>query len=129
LARVNAEADTDETVLRLSLDAKASVWVGDYSRGGRSRVIVKAADHDFKPDAKLTPFGILLPQYGEVYLYFTDSKVTSDFIVDCLQDCWTTLLPRFPQVTRLVLNLDNGPENHSRRTQFMQRITELVDHF
>ena len=90
---------------------------------------VKAADHDFKPDARLTPFGILLPQYGEVFLYLTDSKVTSDFIVDCLQDCWITLQARFPQVTRLVLNLDNGPENHSRRTQFMNRITEFVDEF
>jgi transposase len=28
-----------------------------------------------------------------------------------------------------VLNLDNGPENHSRRTQFMQRITEFADCF
>jgi hypothetical protein len=25
--------------------------------------------------------------------------------------------------------LDNGPENHSRRTQFMKRLTDLVDHF
>ena len=129
LARVNTVADADDTVLRLSLDAKASVLVGAFSRGGRSRVSVKAADHDFKPDAKLTPFGILLPQYGEVFLYLTDSRVTSDFIVDCLQDCWTTLQLRFPQVTRLVLNLDNGPENHSRRTQFMKRITALVDDF
>jgi len=126
---VNTAADADDTVLRLSLDAKASVLVGAFSRGGCSRVIVKAADHDFKPDAKLTPFGILLPQYGEVFLYLTDSKVTSDFIVDCLQNCWITLQSRFPQVTRLVLNLDNGPENHSRRTHFMNRITAFVDHF
>ena len=129
LAHVNTAADADDTVLRLSLDAKASVLIGDFSRGGRSRVTVKAADHDFKPDAKLTPFGILLPEYGEVFLYLTDSRVTSDFIVDCLQDCWTMLQARFPQVTRLVLNLDNGPENHSRRTQFMNRITEFVDEF
>jgi transposase len=33
----------------------------------------------------------------------------------------------FPQVKTLVLNLDNGPENHSRRTQFMQRLTDFVD--
>jgi len=129
LAHVNAQADADETVLRLSLDAKASIRVGDYSRGGRSRVIVKAADHDFKPDAKLTPFGILLPQCGAVYLYFTASKVTSDFMVDCLIDCWASLQGRFPHVKTLVLNLDNGPENHSRRTQFMQRITDMVDDF
>ena len=31
----------------------------------------------------------------------------------------------FCQAT-LVINLDNGPENHSRRTQFMQRIVEFA---
>jgi len=129
LAQVNAQADADATVLRLSLDAKATVWVGDYSRGGQSRVTVKAADHDFQPDAKLTPFGIFLPEHDELFLYFSASKLTSDFMVDCLIDCWTTLRERFPQVTTLVLNLDNGPENHSRRTQFMQRITAFVDDF
>ena len=116
-------------MLRLSLDAKASVWVGHYARGGQSRVVVKAADHDFQPDARLTPFGIFLPEYGEVYLYFTASKLTSDFMVDCLADCWASLRERFPQVKTLVLNLDNGPENHSRRTQFMQRLTDFVDAF
>jgi hypothetical protein len=88
---------------------------------------VYAADHDFNPGVKLTPLGILLPEYGEVYLYFTDSKPTSDFIVDCLTDCWRQISERFPQVTSLVLNLDNGPENHSRRTQFMYRLTHFVD--
>ena len=34
---------------------------------------------------------------------------------------------RFPTVHSLLLNLDNGPENHSRRTQFMKRLTDLVD--
>jgi transposase len=129
LRQVNAQADADETVLRLSLDAKASVWVGDYSRGGQARVIVKAADHDFQPMAKLIPFGIFLPQYDRLYLYFTASKLTSDFMVDCLGDCWRQLRQEFPQVKTLVLNLDNGPENHSRRTQFMQRMTQLVDSF
>ena len=28
-----------------------------------------------------------------------------------------------------MLNLDNGPENHSRRTQFMLRLTQFVDQF
>lgn len=98
LAHVNAEADADERVLRLSLDAKATVLIGDYSRGGRSRLVVKAADHDFQPEEKLTPFGIFLPQSHELYLYFTNSKVTSDFIVDCLQHFWLSQKDRFPQV-------------------------------
>ena len=129
LAQVHAQADADERILRLSLDAKATVLIGNYSRGGQSRLIIKAADHDFQPEEKLTPFGIYLPQHHELYLYFTNSKVTSDFIVDCLQHFWLTQKERFPQVTTLLLNLDNGPENHSRRTQFMQRITDFVDEF
>ena len=36
---------------------------------------------------------------------------------------------RFPAVSTLVINQDNGPENHSRRTQYMHRITQFVDHF
>ena len=129
MAQVNPAADADDSVLRLSLDAKATVLIGNYSRGGQSRLIVKAADHDFRPDGKLTPFGIYLPQYHELYLYFTTSKVTSDFIVDCLQAFWLSQKARFPQVDTLLLNLDNGPENNSRRTQFMHRITEFVDAF
>lgn len=65
--------------------------------------MVRAADHDFQPAAKLTPFGIFLPQYGELFLYFTTSRLTSDFIADCLSDCWSSLRERFPQVRTLVL--------------------------
>lgn len=130
LSAVNREADADETMLRLSCDAKAPVLIGLFARGGVSRVVVKGLDHDFHGKAdKVTPFGIYLPQYGELYLYFTHSKVTSDFIVDCLSDFWRTQRDRFPQVRTLVINQDNGPENHSRRTQFMQRISDFVDHF
>ncbi len=101
--------------------------VGLFSRGGRSRVVVKALDHDFKPEKKLTPFGIFLPDLDELYLYFTASRVMSDFIVDCLEACWQQIQGRVPQIRTLLLNLDNGPENHSRRTQFMKRMTDFAD--
>jgi transposase len=131
MQQVNEAADADETVLRLSCDAKATVQLGHFSRDGVNRVTVKALDHDFQhqPTEKVTPFGIYLPVTKELFLYFTQSKITSDFIVDCLTDCWEQLRERFPQVTTLVINQDNGPENHSRRTQFMQRIVHFVDHF
>lgn len=127
LAELHAQAQTDETVLRLSLDAKAAVTVGPFSRHGQSRLVIKAADHDFEAVETLTPFGIFLPDYDELYLYFTASHLTADFMVDCLTDFWAMVHDSFPQVTTLLLNLDNGPENHSRRTQFMQRLTDLVD--
>ena len=127
MARCHGAAQDDETVLRLSLDAKATVAVGLFSRGGRSRVAVKALDHDFKPEKKLTPFGIFLPGLDELFLYFTASRVTSDFIADCLSAFWHEVQARFPAVSTLLLNLDNGPENHSRRTQFMKRMTDFAD--
>lgn len=129
LHRVNKAADADESTLRLSLDAKDTIKIGEFCRNGVSRVVVKALDHDFHSDEKVTPFGIYLPQQGELFLYFTTSKVTSDFIVDCITDFWETNKDRFPTVSTLVLNQDNGPECHSRRTQFMKRITDFVDHF
>lgn len=129
LDEVHAVADDAETVLRVSMDAKATLPLGLFSRHGQTRVTVKALDHDFKPDETLTPYGIFLPHHDELYLYFTHSRVTSDFIVDCLRDCWLTIRDRFPQVETVLLNQDNGPENHSRRTQFMQRITEFADEF
>jgi transposase len=124
---VNIDADARDDTLRISLDAKAIVKIGELSREGYNRVPVAAADHDFNPDATVTPFGFLLPKYGDLFLSLGTSKITSDFIVDSLDDLWkTTLRPRFPLVTTLVLNMDNGPENHSRRTQFIKRIIDFV---
>jgi len=36
---------------------------------------------------------------------------------------------RFAHITMLVINLDNGPENHSRRTQFLRRLVEFVQQY
>ena len=125
LHQVNQEADAQEGVLRLSLDAKAAVKVGPFSRGGKSRQGVVAVDHDFAPDTILTPLGIFLPAYAETSLFFTESKVTADFMVDALESLWPTLRERFNPHT-LVINVDCGPENNSRRTQFIKRLVEFA---
>ena len=129
LATLNPAADADKTVLRLSIDAKATIPVGLFSRGGYSRLTIKALDHDFRPEQKVTPVGIFLPQYNQLYLYLTTGSVTADLLVDCLHDTWLMIEEEFPAVRTLLLNLDNGPENHSRRTQFMYRLTDLADIF
>ncbi len=113
-------------MLRVSMDAKATVKVGPFSRGGKSRVRVQAADHDFQPEATVTPVGIFLPASDELFIYQVTSRVTSDCLVDRLGQWWETVRPRFAQITTLVLNLDNGPENHSHRTQFMARLVDFV---
>ena len=129
LREVNPEADRSAEMLRLSLDAKAAVKVGGYSREGKNRVLKKAADHDFRAKEVLTPYGILLPRYGELSLYFTTSRVTSDFMVDVLDCWWQGSRERFASVKALVINQDNGPENRSRRTQFLKRMVGFArDH-
>ncbi len=125
----NEEADADESTLRLSMDAKATVKVGPFARGGKSRVPTKAADHDFEAAATVTPVGIFLPASDELFLYGVTSKVTSDCLVDRLIDWWETVKERFADITTLVINLDNGPQSHSRRTQFMQRLVEFAQHY
>jgi hypothetical protein len=112
-------------VLRVSWDAKAPVKIGLFSRGGRSRVETDAWDHDFTPQTLLTPFNIFLPEYDENFLYFTESKVTSDFMVDVLEQTWPVLHERF-HPEWLLIDGDNGPENHSHRTQFIKRMVDFA---
>jgi len=124
--QVNAAADLAPDVLRLSIDAKATVKIGPFARGGKSRVPTKACDHDFKSEANVTPVGILVPATDELFIYEVTSKVTSDCLIDCVVQWWMSVQERFRHITTLVINLDNGPENHSRRTQFMQRMVDFV---
>jgi transposase len=123
------EADAEKGILRLSMDAKATGKLGPFARGGKSRVLTKAADHDFEPTATVTPVGIFLPASDELFLYAVTSKVTSDCLVDRLIDWWESVKERFSHITTLLINLDNGPENQSRRTQFMHRLVEFVQRY
>ncbi len=121
----NEEAKEASHLLRISMDTKAIVKVGPFARGGKNRVPTQAADHDFHPTATITPVGIFLPASDELFLYGVTSKVTSDCLVDRLVEWWESVKDRFPHITALLINLDNGPENHSRRTQFMQRLVDF----
>ncbi len=111
--------------MRISYDAKNRVAIGNFSRGGKNWTKVEANDHDFGAEY-ITPFGLFLPEFKETSLYFTESKVTADFIVDVVIDYWTANKERFSHIHTLVLNSDNGPECHSRRTQFIKRICDFA---
>lgn len=124
--QVKQQADAREETLRISVDAKAKINIGCFCRGGYNRVKVEAADHDFKSEVEIVPFGIFLPDWDDLFLYFTPSKVTADFIVDTLEDWWSEMKSDFPLVDTLVIHLDNGPENNSHRTQFIKRIVSFA---
>ena len=64
------------------MDAKVAVKVGEFDRGGKTRVKTICEDHDFDSQAKITPYGIFIPKYNDLYLFFVSSKLTADCIVD-----------------------------------------------
>ena len=86
--QVNQTADSDPETIRLSMDTKAVVAIGDLSRGGRSRQGERAADRDMEPEEKLTPFGLFRPDTHQTWLYFTSGSATADFMVDRLEEIW-----------------------------------------
>lgn len=103
--------------------------IGPFSRGGvaRGRRPVEAADHDMHPDAILTPAGILEVARDQLSLIFGTSRDTSDFMADCLERWWTDRHATYPRVRQLLIDLDNGPEIASSRTQFMKRLVDFSD--
>jgi hypothetical protein len=126
LKEVHQQAADESHTLRLSLDSKATVLIGPFSRGGESRTGTQGVDHDFGPEGKLTPFGIFEPATSEAHLYFTASRVTSDCMVDCLEQWIQDKGATLKEVRKLVLDLDNGPENSGQRTQWLLRLVLLA---
>lgn len=110
------------------MDCKATVNLGEYSRGGKTRGDDQAADHDMGCREKHTPFGLVDEDSGRLHLVFGSSAKTSDFIVDGLEAWWE----RLPQAERdgfsvLQIKSDNGPESSGRRTQFLKRMVGFAD--
>ena len=116
-------------VKRVSIDCKATVKLGNFSRGGQTRGDYKALDHDLNCLGKHTPFGIVDEDTAHSHIIFGSSFKTSDFIVDSLRDWWRTL-PEHEKnhMTALQIKVDNGPESSGNRTQFLKRIVEFTDH-
>lgn len=113
----------------MSIDCKATVNIGDYSRGGQTRGDNQAADHDMGCQEKYTPFGIVNEDSGELYVAFGSSAKTSDFIVDSLAAWWERQSPECREgISRLQIKADNGPESSGRRTQFLHRMVAFADH-
>jgi hypothetical protein len=113
----------------LSIDCKATVNIGEYSRGGKTRGDNQAVDHDMGCKEKYTPFGVIDEDSGQLHLTFGSSAKTSDFIMDCLY-AWWDRLPRtdLDSISLIQIKADNGPESSGRRTQFLKRTMEFADY-
>ena len=124
LHKVNQEADQCDKTLRISIDCKATVNLGNFSGNGvtRGQTAVQALDHDMAIKNKMIPFGILNMHTDQLYILFGHSHKTSDFICDGIEKWWGDVRDTYPDINELVINLDNGPESSGQRTQFMARM-------
>ena len=101
------------------------------SAGGKTRTssdgeVAKGWDHDPPAEEKLTPFGILMVATGALTLIF-GPRETSDAWADALMMWWRQAKEGLGHVKRLVIYLDNGPNNSGSRTQFLRRMVEFAD--
>ncbi|MBL8794297.1 MAG: transposase [Planctomycetia bacterium] len=83
-------------------------------------------DHDPPAKRKWTLLGILIVATGALTLFF-GSKETSDFWVDALRQWWQQAGDGLGHIKRLVIYLDNGPNNSGRRRQFLRRLIAFAD--
>lgn len=125
--RENQASDANPKSLRLSIDTKAKLKIGNLSRGGKARTqqAKQADDHDTQWHSVLVPFGILNTQSDQLSIYLGQSAETSDFIVDCLTTWWGDNQLDYPHLDEWVIDLDGGSATRSDRTQFIKRMVEL----
>lgn len=122
-------AQRDKSILRISVDCKARVKIGPFSRGGKTRNpnFLKAADHDMGNTPGATPCGILEVESGQVSFAMNTGTTTSDSIVDALENWWQLRGGVYPEIRTLMIDLDNGPDVASNRSVFIKRLTQFAD--
>lgn len=117
-------AKSNPRILRISIDVKAKVKIGNLSRGGYSRLQEApiAEDHDQKWDAVLVPFGIYELNSDTVSIIFGNSHETSNFITDALEKWWEKRQFAQTDYDLLMIDLDNGKPVAGNTRQFLNRI-------
>src|SRR5262249_60251573 len=109
------------------MDCKATVHIGEFSRGGLTRGDPKACDHDWGCKEKYIPCGIVDEDSGELRITFGSSSKTSDFIVDTLEAKWQAMAEQDKAAVELLhIKMDNGPESSGRRTQCPSRLGQVA---
>ncbi len=116
---------SDGSIIGLSIDDKTSKYIGDLNDNGKSWKEKETLDHDTNPDAVVKPFGIMNIETKETNVYCTTSNSTAEYKVNCLRE-YIKLLLICTTVTKIIIFLDNGPENSSRRKLWMYNIIKLA---
>jgi Rhodopirellula transposase DDE domain len=128
VAAQHAIAASNPRILRISMDVKAKVKIGNFSRGGLSRLkeTPQTLDHDFQEDALLVPFGIYELNTDRVFLTFGNSIETADFIMDSIEKWWQERGFAEKQYDLLMIDLDNGKAVASNTRKFIDRMVSFA---
>jgi hypothetical protein len=96
------------------MDGKATVHIGDFSRGGLTRGDHKACDHDLGCKEKYVPCGLVDEDTGQPGIRFGSSSKTSDFMVDALEARWNALEAQEQATTELLQIKMRGSGNSTK---------------
>ena len=123
------KAASNERVLRVSIDVKAKVKIGNLSRKGYARTLNApvADDHDQHWTDVLVPFGLHEINTDNTFLMFGNSRETPDFIVDCLEKWWDDRQFMMEDYDLLMIDLDNGKSVAGNTKQFLKRMVAFSE--
>lgn len=119
---------TNDEIAVISIDDKATKKIGRFSDNGYSWINIKALDHDTIFDYSVKPFGILDLKTNETFVTCTIHNSTAEFKVDCIEK-YVIEKNKKHQLKKLVIFLDNGPENSSRRRLWLKKLTNLSEKY
>lgn len=114
-----------DDVAVISIDDKNRKKIGNVSDNGYSWFKKEALDHDTNFNCSVVPFGILDLKTNETFIYCSKGSSTANFKVDCIDD-YLMRKKETSNVKRLIIFLDNGPENSSRRTLWIKCLVDLA---
>lgn len=109
----------------ISVDDKNRKKIGNISDNGYSWFNRQALDHDTNFNCTVVPFGILDLKTNETFVYCNKGSSTANFKVDCIEQYLINKKEIF-DIKRLIIFLDNGPENSSRRTLWIKCLIDLA---
>lgn len=116
---------SSDNIAVISIDDKNRKKIGNVSDNGYSWFKREALDHDTNFDCTIVPFGILDLKTNETFVYCSKSSSTANFKVDCIENYLIKKKEHY-NIKRLVIFLDNGPKNSSRRTLWIKCLIDLA---
>ena len=118
----------NDEIAAISIDDKATKKIGKFSDNGYSWMNIKALDHDTIFDYSVKPFGILDLKTNETFVTCTTYSSTAEFKVDCIEK-YVIKKNKKHQLKKLVIFLDNGPENSSKRRLWLKKLINLSEKY